>query len=130
MAPHPRANLRRALQPGGRLIFDSRDPAAKVWETWTPDDQTILTLPDGTTVLNWTEVTDVMGENVSFTQHYLFPDSGEKYLSHSTLRFRPEQGIRKSLEQADFEVEAIYGGWKRQPVSQGDGEFIVLARAK
>ena len=123
-------NLHRALKPGGRLIFDTRDPASRAWETWSPDDQTTLTLPDGMTVLNWTEVTDVTGECVSFTQHYLFLGLEEEYLSHSTLRFRPEQSIRQSLQAAGFEIEAIYGGWQRESIGQGDGEFIVFARAK
>ena len=28
------ADLSRALVPGGRLVFDSRDPAARGWEAW------------------------------------------------------------------------------------------------
>lgn len=29
-------HLHRAVVPGGRLAFDSRDPAARAWEQWPP----------------------------------------------------------------------------------------------
>lgn len=123
-------DIRRALRPGRRLVFESRDPAARAWESWVPEDSTELTLPDGVTVLNWTEVTDVTGQCVSFTHHYAFSDTAAETLSHSTMRFRPETTIRETLTAAGFDVEALYGGWNREPVGQGDGEFIVFARAR
>ena len=39
------ADLKRALVDGGLLAFDTRDPAAKAWETWGGTDRTEL--PDG-----------------------------------------------------------------------------------
>ncbi|MGO3269972.1 class I SAM-dependent methyltransferase, partial [Corynebacterium casei] len=48
----------RSLVPGGRLAFDSRDPAARVWERWTPaNTHGSYTLPDGTTIETWIECT-------------------------------------------------------------------------
>lgn len=120
----------RHLRLGGRLVFDSRDPAARDWDTWRPEHRTELTLPDGRAAVNWTEVTDVTGECVSFTHHFSFPDSAEELLSHSTLRFRPEATLRETLDAAGFDVDAIYGGWNREGVGQGDGEFIVFSRAR
>lgn len=123
-------HLHRALRPGGRLVFDSRDPAERDWEGWIPEDRTEVTLPDGRKVLNWTEVTNVTGECVSYTHHFQFSETTAKGLSHSTLRFRPEATLRETLDAAAFDVEAIYGGWKREAVGHGDGEFIVFARAR
>ena len=31
-------DVSRALVPGGRLVFDSRDPGARHWERWNPHD--------------------------------------------------------------------------------------------
>jgi ubiquinone/menaquinone biosynthesis C-methylase UbiE len=125
------ADLKRALVPGGRLIFDSRDPRARGWEAWNPvDSRAHVTLPDGVQVNIWTEFTDVTGELVTFVQHYTFFDRPDELLSRSTLRFRPETTLRSTLEAAGFEIEHIYGGWHREPVGQGDGEFIVVARAR
>ncbi|BDP40435.1 methyltransferase type 11 [Deinococcus aetherius] len=125
------AHLRRALVPGGRLIFDSRDPRARGWEAWNPtDSREEATLPDGREVVSWTEVTEVAGELVTFLTHYIFSGGKEELFSLGTLRFRPEETLRSSLERAGFEIEHIFGGWQREPVGQGDGEFIVIARAK
>jgi hypothetical protein len=45
------------------------------------------------------------------------------------MRWRAADELRTSLAAAGFAVDAIYGGWERQPVAAGDAEFIVIARA-
>ncbi|MBG0816482.1 class I SAM-dependent methyltransferase [Planomonospora sp. ID82291] len=121
------ADLVRALVPGGRLVFDTRDPADRRWERWTPaDSRRRVRLPDGCEVETWTEVTAVRDGVVDFTHHYVFPE--EELLSVMTLRFRAEGELHDSLRRAGFGVERIYGGWDRQPVGEGNGEFLVIAR--
>ncbi|MGY3516988.1 class I SAM-dependent methyltransferase [Micromonospora sp. PTRAS2] len=122
------ADLARALGPGGRLAFDSRDPAARAWKRWNPvDSRRVVRLPDGREVRAWTEVTAVRAGVVDFTHHYAFP-GGDARRSSSTLRFRGEAELRASVEAAGFAVERVYGGWARQPVGAGDGELVVVAR--
>ncbi|MEV7225496.1 methyltransferase domain-containing protein [Polymorphospora sp. NPDC051019] len=116
-----------ALVPGGRLLFDSRDPAAREWERWNPVDfRRRVSLPDGSRVGIWTEVTAVRDGVVSFTRHYTLPHAVLR--STATLRFRTEDELRSTLEAAGLVVERVHGGWERQPVGAGDGEFIVVAR--
>lgn len=123
------ADLKRSLVPAGRLSFDTRDPADRRWERWNPvDSRRQVSLPDGREVTEWTEVTAVDPGVVSCTVHYAYPDADE-LVSTATLRFRSEDEIRSSLRAAGFVVEHVYGGWSRQPVGAGDGEFIVVARA-
>jgi SAM-dependent methyltransferase len=171
------ADVYRALAPGGRLVFDSRDPVAQEWEKWTRlgTSHTRLkrfwnmsfalstcgrgalhssgvrgrasgvpapcqgfnlisyqqtSLPDGRELETWTELREASGEQFTFVHHYAFSDTEEVLLSRSTLRFRPEETLRASLKTAGFGVEGMYGGWQHDPVGQGDGEFIVLARAE
>lgn len=124
------ADLRRALRPGGRLTFDSRDPAARKWEDWNPaDSRRTITLPDGGQVNAWTEVTSVVDGVVDYAIHYLMP-GGDELLTEGTLRFRTEQQLRTSLRESGFAVEQIYGGWNREPIGAPDGEFLVVARAR
>ncbi|PWR08250.1 class I SAM-dependent methyltransferase [Micromonospora acroterricola] len=124
------ADLRRALAPGGRLVFDARDPADRRWERWNPvDSRRRVRLPDGDEVRAWTEVTGVREGAVSFTHHYHFPD-GEELLSSATLRFRTEAQLRDSLSTAGFTVDHIHGGWHREPVGQGDGELLIVAHTE
>lgn len=123
------ADLKRSLVPGGRLVFDTRDPRARRWEQWNPaDSRRRITLPDGRDVEAWTEVTAVQDDAVCSTIHYAFPNGGE-LMSTATLRFRSEEEVRSSLEVAGFTIGQIYGGWNREPVGVGDGEFLVISRA-
>lgn len=123
------ADLKRALVPGGRLVFDTRDPRDRRWDQWNPvDSYRRVSLPDGRDVEAWTEVTAAPAGAVSFTIHYAFPDAAE-LLSTGTLRFRTEDELRSSLQGAGLAVEQIYGGWNREPVGEGDGEFLIIARA-
>ena len=87
-----------------------------------------MSLPDGRVVDVWTEVDAVHGGTVSSTQHYLFPD-GEKLRSTVSLRFRSEDQIRCTVRAAGFSIDAVYGGWRREPIGHPDGELLVLARA-
>lgn len=122
------ADLKRSLVPGGRLAFDSRDPEDRRWQRWNPaDSRHRIELPHGSSVTSWTEVTAVREGTVNFIHHYAFPD-GEKLISSATLRFRTEAEIRSSLREAGFSTEQVYGGWQREPVGAGDGEFLVIAR--
>jgi len=121
------ADLRRSLVPGGRLVFDTRDPRAREWEQWNPIDSRFrVTLPDTREVEAWTEVTAVQDGRVSFTMHYRFSDR-EQLQSTATLRFRTDDEVRISLDGEGFSIEQMYGGWNRLPVGSGDGEFLVVA---
>ena len=122
------ADLRRALVLGGRLVFDARDPSDRAWERWDTDRQRSVTLPDGRVVQERTEVTAVEDDTVSFAIHYEFPDH-KALVSTARLRFRSADELRESLRAAGFTVEQIYGGWNRESVGAGDGEFLVHARA-
>jgi SAM-dependent methyltransferase len=120
------ADLKRALVPGGRLTFDSRDPRARKWEDWNPtDSRRQITLADGGKVTAWTEVKDRV---VDFTIHYLMP-TGDELTSEGALAFRTEDEVRSSLVAAGFTIERIYGGWNRDPIGHPDGEFLVIAVA-
>lgn len=125
------ADLRRAVVPGGRLVFDSRDPAARGWESWNPaDSRRRVALPDGRFVDLQSEA-EPMDENdvVRSMLHYTFSD-GTALSALILLRFRPEAELRSTLDQAGFTVEHIYGGWNREPIGADDGEFLVIARAR
>jgi ubiquinone/menaquinone biosynthesis C-methylase UbiE len=122
-------DLRRALVPGGRLTFDSRDPRARGWKQWNPaDSRRQVKLPDGRQVTATIDVDAVTDNVVSFTIRYAFSD-GQALASTGDLRFRTEAELRSSLMAAGFTVEQIYGGWNREPIGAGDGEFLVIALA-
>ena len=121
------ADVHRALVPGGVLVFDARDPEARGWERWNPTESfRQVRLPGGQIVDVWTEVTDIAEEIISFRRHYVFAERPELF-STASLRFRSEHEIRLSLESCGFVIDHIFGGWRRQKIGEGDGEFIVVA---
>jgi SAM-dependent methyltransferase len=121
-------DLRRALVPGGRLVFDTRDPGARGWERWNPrDSRRTVTLAGGTAVDVWSEVTAVEDDTVRVEMHYVF-DDGDELVGTAAMRFRPEDEVRAAVSAAGFEVTQVYGGRHREPVGCGDGELVVLAR--
>jgi SAM-dependent methyltransferase len=120
------ADLHRTLVPGGRLAFDARDPAAREWERWSEQWDRSVALPGGGAVAQSVEVTRVDGDVVGHTIRYRF-DDGSEQASDATLRFRSVADLRRSLADAGFTVEAVFGGWDRQPVGAGDGELLVVA---
>ena len=120
------AALRAALRPGGRLAFESRNPAAREWESWTRDARWPVDDPVAGRVETWCEVHDVRDSVVSCTNHYAFASTGEELVSPNRLRFRSEHELTQSLADAGFTVERVYGDWDRRPASPMARELIVV----
>jgi hypothetical protein len=109
-------------------VFDARDPADRAWERWPVEWHRTAILPCGHTVEQSIDVDAEVSDTVSHTIHYRF-GNGDELHSSATLRFRTEDELRESLQGAGFTIEQIYGGWRREPIGQGDGEFLFIARA-
>lgn len=121
------ADVHRALVPGGRLAFDSRDPSARAWERWTPaTTRRRHTLFDGTTIETWMESDPLPGGLVALTEHRL-QHGGMVESETSVLAFRAEEQLRNDLSTAGFAVDRIHGGWDGEDVGNGQGELIVVA---
>ena len=73
----------------GRLVFETRDPAAKAWLEWTRErsDKRIIA-PGVGAMQSGVEVLDVSGDLVSFRGTVVFESDGAVPTSDSTLRFR------------------------------------------
>ncbi|MGP5195755.1 class I SAM-dependent methyltransferase [Arthrobacter rhombi] len=121
-------DLHRALVSGGRLIFDSRDPAARVWERWTPGNTAgSYTLPDGTSVTTWIGGARLENGVLRLTENRARPGHPEE-TSTLKLAFRSEAQLRADLTTAGFILERVLGGWDGEAVGEGQGELIVMAR--
>jgi SAM-dependent methyltransferase len=93
------AGIHAALRPGGHLVFESRRPEARAWETW--DLQHVRTAE----VEARCRVLDVSEPLVTFRWTYRFTEGGpddEVLHSDSTLRFRTEAEVRTTLREAGF----------------------------
>lgn len=113
-----------ALRPGGRLVFETRDPAKRAWEQWNRESSYRVTdIPGVRAVESWVEVTGVSGPLVTFRWTFVFAEDGEVLTSDSTLRFR---------ERAEIEVELLTQGYEvtdvRDAPDRPGREFVFLAR--
>jgi SAM-dependent methyltransferase len=113
-----------ALRPGGRLVFETRDPARRAWLEWTRESSLARTdIPGMGSVETWHELTDVHGELVSFRSVVVFEADGEILTSDSTLRFRHRDEVADSLLAAGFVLEDI-----RDAPDRPRRELVFVAR--
>jgi SAM-dependent methyltransferase len=122
-------DLRRALRTGGRLAFETRNPAAREWETWTDDNRRVTIDPVVGAIETWTHVDEVQTGLVSCTLHYRFLERHEELTSGGALRFRTLEELTVSLAETGFAVERSFGAWDRRPVADDVPEFILVAQA-
>jgi SAM-dependent methyltransferase len=108
-------DVHAALRPGGRLAFESRNPAARAWEGWTPETtRARFDSPHGP-VETWLEVDGVGDGRVRFAGHNRFLATGEHVVAPDELRFRSRDELVASLTAAGFVVEQVWGDWNRGP---------------
>lgn len=121
--------LRSALRRGGHLAFESRNPGAREWESWSASPRgPAVDTPEGP-VERWIEVYDVRGDVVASRLHFRFPD-GEEFVADAELRFRSVEALRRSLDEAGFVVTQTYGDWDRSPLDARSPEIILVAAAR
>ncbi|WP_149549007.1 class I SAM-dependent methyltransferase [Streptomyces marokkonensis] len=115
---------RAALRPGGRLVFETRDPARRAWEGWTRRESYRRTdVPGVGAVESWHQVTDVDGPLVTFRTTYVFAADGAVLTSDSTLRFRERQEVEADLAGHGYALEQV-----RDAPDRPGREFVFVAR--
>lgn len=135
--------IRRALVPGGILGFDTRDPAARAWETWTTAEEVTRADLAGGSVLyssiRTTFVDDIAeSDSTMLIVERALPSEPAEVLpvpggtwsrARWGYRFRSPELVRRTVEDTGFTIEAMYGGWQREPLGEGAGEIVLVARA-
>jgi ubiquinone/menaquinone biosynthesis C-methylase UbiE len=116
--------IHAALRPGGRLVFESRDPGKKAWLEWNRE-QTYrrVVIPAVGPVETWTDLTQVKGNLVSFRTTFVFDSDGAVLTSDSTLRFRGRDELANSLIAASLVIDEI-----RDAPDRPGREFVIIAR--
>jgi SAM-dependent methyltransferase len=117
-------SVRGSLNPGGHLVFETRDPARRAWEDWTREGSYNVTEVRGLgSVASWVQLTDVCLPLVKFRWTYVFASDGQLMTSDSTLRFREQEEVEQDLIEHGFVVEEV-----RDAPDRPGREFVFLAR--
>ncbi|MGW4569343.1 class I SAM-dependent methyltransferase [Streptomyces sp. NPDC004561] len=121
--------VRAALGSEGRFVFETRNPAARAWERWTPERVHEATAADGTAVRVWHEVRGdgLSGGRVRFTETFDSDRWAAPRVSHSVLRFLDTEALRGFLTEAGLTVAEQYGDWGRGPLTPASPEIVTVA---
>ena len=125
------AAVHSALKAGGRFAFETRNPAARAWEQWTPER--LLQADDGrgSTVRVTLQIEAPFdGRTVSFAETYTSTAWDTPLVSRSRLRFLDADGVARFLAEAGFVIEEQLGGFDRRPLTRESPEIVTIARAR
>lgn len=118
------AAVRRALAPGGRFVFETRDPAQQAWLGWNRQDTyKRVDVPGVGVVESWTDLVEVQPPLVKFKATFTFAADGTTLTSESTLRFRTKPELEESLTQAGFAIDEV-----RDAPDRPNLEFVFVTR--
>ncbi|MFB6724397.1 class I SAM-dependent methyltransferase [Kribbella sp. NPDC056345] len=120
------AAIAGALRTGGVLVFESRNPEARAWESWTRE----ASYGDRDTpvghLTEWLDLIEVSDGRVVFDAHNLY-DDGRDDVYRSELYFRSADEITAALETAGF-VVGVTGGWHGEEF--GPSSRLMVFRAE
>lgn len=122
-------NLRRHLAPGGRIAFETRNPAVREWESWTPDlTREQVAVPDIGPVAVHYAVTKEDARLITFETHFDF-GGGDIEVTPTSLRLMDQPTLEKLLKESSLKPLDWYGDWDGGPIGPLSPEIIVIAGA-
>jgi SAM-dependent methyltransferase len=119
--------IRVLLAPGGRLVFETRNPTTRAWTKWTPGlSRERVVLDDVGEVVVHHDAGDLVDGLVSFGTRYHFARSGEELVSHTTLRFPDHDAVTRLIGRAGLTIGAVLGDWNGRPFADDSREMIFV----
>jgi SAM-dependent methyltransferase len=125
--PSTLTSIAAALRCGGFVSFESRNPAFREWEQWTPEASYDERVTPAGHLRRWLDLTDVHEGSVAFDAHNVFPDGKDRVYT-SILYFRSAEELHRELEVAGFTDIMCTGDWHGAPVD--DTSRILVLRAR
>lgn len=124
------ADIARALRPGGRLAFESRNPAAELWREWAhPERERVTAIGRVRESLEITppDADGALGMHVRSA----FLDAGdpEPFDFSQPLQFRSAELLTAQLADVGLVVERISSDWVGTPFSGSTGERLMVFEA-
>jgi SAM-dependent methyltransferase len=123
------ATIARHLAPAGRFLFDSRNPEAREWESWTPEaTRAVEAHPGLGPVERWNDATwDEATGIVTYETHYRLAD-GKHFGATSQIAFPGFAVLAAEIAAAGLAVDRWYGDASGGPVGPACVDLIPLGR--
>ena len=118
------------LSSRGRFVFETRNPAAQPWLSWTPQySKRVVQSPEhGCVSLFYDAVPDSASGIVTITEHYQLLDQGVQRAGRNRIRFVDQQHLARLLAQSGLTGVEWYGDWHGARFSTASDEIIVVTR--
>lgn len=116
--------IARHMEPGGRFFFDSRNPAARAWEGWTPEKTRVVRPHPGFGMVErWYDARlQGAGGLVRLDMHYR--TDLRTYSATSHLAFPAYRELSGLMIGARLRVDHWYGDALGGPLRDGCPDFI------
>jgi len=118
------------LSPGGRFIFDSRNPEAREWESWTPDlSREMLHHRVHGMVESWNDVEwDKMRKVATYDTFFLLSGTPDPIHAQSQIGFISQPRLAKLIASAGLRVDRWMGDWDGGVFNEEAPEIIAIGR--
>lgn len=116
------------LAPQGRFVFDSRNPLARKWESWTPDlTRNTLHHPELGPVETWYDIDwDAMRKVATYDTCYQRRTDADPICATSRIGFIAQPRLAKLITRAGLQVDRWMGQWDARPYGDAEPEIIAL----
>jgi SAM-dependent methyltransferase len=119
--------LARHLAPGGRLAFETRNPAVREWQDWNPRVTRQRVEVAGVAADVHYDISAVAGELVTYETWFQFAGARDPVVVPDTLRFMDQAQAAAFLAEAGLTQVAWYGDWDGSPYGPASPEIIAVA---
>ena len=120
------------LAPGGRFVFDTRNPAAKEWLEWTPQRSARMVAHPGLgSVKAWYDATyDAATGIVTYSTFYDIPGGRPVLGAASKIAFPKKEALARMLNEVGLLVEQWLGNWHGETYVDSAPEIIPIGRLR
>jgi len=123
------AAIHRHLAPEGRFILDSRNPTAREWLEWRPEDRRSFVHPSLGAITAWNDAfADEATGLVHYDTFYRIEESGQTLSTRCALAFPSQREIAGAIAAAGLMVETWFGNWEGAAWTVASPEIIPLGR--
>jgi len=114
----------------GRFVFETRNPAAQAWLSWTPEcsRRTVQSSSCGRVLCFYDAQAGPGTGIVTIGEHFHLLDEGVQRVGRNRIRFVDPEHLANLLAQAGLVAIDWYGGWDRKPFCLTSEEIIVVTR--
>jgi SAM-dependent methyltransferase len=122
------AAVARHLNPDGKFVFETRNPAKRAWLAWTPDAtrEVVHTAAQGRVEACYDAESEAGSGIVRIAQHCRFLDRGLERTGRSRIRFIGHDHLAALIARAGLAPLAWYGDWDRSPRTPAGKEIIAV----